>query len=92
MLLWFKFGFSIPFAVYALLTSTLLIIALIDFDHKIIPNIITLPGIADWAWAECMGFTHHTSGLFVGSFGRWYTLLSDCCRLEEEGWGAGTLN
>jgi leader peptidase (prepilin peptidase)/N-methyltransferase len=45
MLLWFKFGFSIPFAVYAALTSTLLTVALIDYDHKIIPNIITLPGM-----------------------------------------------
>jgi len=46
VLLWFKFGFSIPFAVYAGLTSTLLTVALIDYDHKIIPNIITLPSIA----------------------------------------------
>jgi len=45
VLLWFKFGFSIPFAVYAALTSTLLTVALIDYDHKIIPNNITLPGI-----------------------------------------------
>jgi leader peptidase (prepilin peptidase) / N-methyltransferase len=45
VLLWFKFGFSIPFTVYAALTSTLLAIALIDYDHKIIPNTITLPGI-----------------------------------------------
>ena len=45
MLLWFKFGFSIPFAVFAALTSTLLTVALIDYDHKIIPNSITLPGI-----------------------------------------------
>jgi leader peptidase (prepilin peptidase)/N-methyltransferase len=41
-----KYGLTIPFAVYALFTSTLLTIALIDFDHRIIPNIITLPGIA----------------------------------------------
>jgi leader peptidase (prepilin peptidase) / N-methyltransferase len=45
VLLWFKLGFSIPFAVYAALISTLLTIALIDYDHKIIPNTITLPGI-----------------------------------------------
>jgi leader peptidase (prepilin peptidase)/N-methyltransferase len=44
--LYFKFGFSVLFAVYALMASTLLVVALIDFDHKIIPNIITLPGIA----------------------------------------------
>ena len=46
VLLWRKFGLTTPFAVYALFTSRLLIIALIDLDHKIIPNIITLPGIA----------------------------------------------
>jgi leader peptidase (prepilin peptidase)/N-methyltransferase len=45
VVLWFKFGFSIPFAVYAALTSTLLAVALIDYDHKIIPNTISLPGI-----------------------------------------------
>jgi leader peptidase (prepilin peptidase)/N-methyltransferase len=45
VLLWFKLGFSIPFAAYAALTSTLLTVALIDYDHKIIPNNITLPGI-----------------------------------------------
>jgi leader peptidase (prepilin peptidase)/N-methyltransferase len=46
VLLWFKFGLSISFAVYAALTSTLLTVALIDYDHKIIPNTITLPGMA----------------------------------------------
>jgi leader peptidase (prepilin peptidase) / N-methyltransferase len=33
------------FAIFALMASTLLVVALIDFDHKIIPNIITLPGM-----------------------------------------------
>jgi leader peptidase (prepilin peptidase)/N-methyltransferase len=33
------------FAIYALMVSTLLVVALIDFDHKIIHNIITLPGM-----------------------------------------------
>jgi leader peptidase (prepilin peptidase)/N-methyltransferase len=45
VLLWFKLGFNFLLAVYAALTSTLLTVALIDYDHKIIPNIITLPGI-----------------------------------------------
>jgi leader peptidase (prepilin peptidase)/N-methyltransferase len=45
VLLWFKFGLSAPLAAYAALSSTLLTVTLIDYDHKIIPNIITLPGI-----------------------------------------------
>src|SRR5687768_10946604 len=46
MWLYFKFGFGMLFAVYALMASALLVVALIDFDHKIIPDTITLPGIA----------------------------------------------
>jgi leader peptidase (prepilin peptidase)/N-methyltransferase len=45
MWLYVKFGFSMSFAIFALMASTLLVVALIDFDHKIIPNIITLPGM-----------------------------------------------
>jgi leader peptidase (prepilin peptidase) / N-methyltransferase len=46
VLLWYKLGFGLSFVLYGLLTPTLLVVALIDFDHKIIPNIITLPGLA----------------------------------------------
>jgi leader peptidase (prepilin peptidase)/N-methyltransferase len=46
VLLWLKFSFSLPFVSYALLTSALLVVALIDIDHRILPNIITLPGMA----------------------------------------------
>ena len=45
VLIWLKFGLGITFVVYAILASTLLVVALIDYDHKIIPNIITLPGM-----------------------------------------------
>jgi leader peptidase (prepilin peptidase)/N-methyltransferase len=45
VLLYLKFGLSMTFVVYALLASTLLVVALIDLDHKIIPNTITLPGM-----------------------------------------------
>lgn len=45
VLLWYKLGLSLPFVFYALLTSALVVVALIDFDHRIIPNTITLPGM-----------------------------------------------
>jgi leader peptidase (prepilin peptidase) / N-methyltransferase len=45
VLLWYKFELSILFAIYASLASSLLVTALIDFDHKIIPNAITFPGM-----------------------------------------------
>jgi leader peptidase (prepilin peptidase)/N-methyltransferase len=43
--LYSTFGLTLPFMIYALLASTLLVVALIDIDYKIIPNTITLPGI-----------------------------------------------
>jgi leader peptidase (prepilin peptidase) / N-methyltransferase len=46
VLLWHELGFGLPFVLYGSLTSALVVVALIDFDHKIIPNIITLPGLA----------------------------------------------
>jgi len=46
LLLYLKYGLSLSFVIYALLVSTLLVVTLIDYDHKIIPNTITLPGIA----------------------------------------------
>jgi leader peptidase (prepilin peptidase) / N-methyltransferase len=45
MLLWFKLGWGLPFIAYALFSSALLVIALIDLNHQIIPNVITLPGM-----------------------------------------------
>jgi leader peptidase (prepilin peptidase)/N-methyltransferase len=40
------FGFSWDFAVFALLSSVLLSIFYIDLDFQIIPDVITLPGLA----------------------------------------------
>ncbi|HSF32454.1 MAG TPA: prepilin peptidase [Candidatus Tectomicrobia bacterium] len=45
IVLYLKFGVSFLFVIYASMASTLLVVALIDLDYKIIPNIITLPGI-----------------------------------------------
>jgi leader peptidase (prepilin peptidase)/N-methyltransferase len=45
VLLWYKLGLSLQFVFYGLLTSALVVVALIDFDHRIIPNTITLPGM-----------------------------------------------
>ena len=43
--LYLKFKFSREFLVYALLTSTLFVVSVIDYDFKIIPDVITIPGM-----------------------------------------------
>lgn len=45
LLLFLRFGLSIPFLIYSLLTAALIVITFIDFDHQIIPDEISLPGI-----------------------------------------------
>jgi leader peptidase (prepilin peptidase) / N-methyltransferase len=71
VLLWYKYEFNILlFMVYALLTSALLVIALIDLDHKIIPNTITLPsmviGLALSFWALPIDPLASLIGLLAG--------------------------
>ena len=41
-----KFGLTVSALVYFLFIATLLAVTFIDIDHRIIPNVITLPGIA----------------------------------------------
>jgi leader peptidase (prepilin peptidase)/N-methyltransferase len=45
VLLWFKFGLSLLLVAYAPFSSALLVVALIDLDHKFIPDVITLAGM-----------------------------------------------
>jgi len=70
VVLWYKFGLNFQLLVYALLISSLLMIAVIDFDHKIIPNSITLPGILTGLglsfWALPIAPLDSLIGLFAG--------------------------
>lgn len=43
LLLWNTYGGSIDFAIYLLFISILIIITFIDFEHQLIPNILTYP-------------------------------------------------
>jgi leader peptidase (prepilin peptidase)/N-methyltransferase len=45
LLLWLRFGLSLELAVNFIFCATLVAITFIDIDHRIIPNIISLPGI-----------------------------------------------
>ncbi|HXH10513.1 MAG TPA: prepilin peptidase [Alphaproteobacteria bacterium] len=90
ILLWYKFDLSLQLIVYAILTSSLLVIAFIDFDHKIIPNSITLPGILVGFglsfWALPISPLNSLIGLFAG--GSFFYLVA---LISKGGMGGGDI-
>lgn len=63
VMVWLRFGLSLDLAVNFVFVAALIVITFIDLDHRIIPNEISLPGIA-------LGFA--CSFLFAG---RWIESL-----------------
>jgi leader peptidase (prepilin peptidase)/N-methyltransferase len=41
-----QYGLAVSFFIYSLLSSALIVIFFVDIDHQIIPDLITLPGMA----------------------------------------------
>jgi leader peptidase (prepilin peptidase)/N-methyltransferase len=70
LLIVYFFGYTFSAAVYAVLFSALVVVTFIDFDHQIIPDEITLPGMALGLLAASTvlspGFTSAAAGLLVG--------------------------
>lgn len=70
LLLFLKFGFGLPFLAVFIFTAVLIIIAFIDLDHQIIPDILTLPGIPVFFLAGIfimkVGWLAALIGLLVG--------------------------
>ena len=85
-----RFGLGFQLFASAALCSALLVITLIDVDHWIIPDAITLPGIAVGLLSSFLmpprgsmiaGFLHHRLGLdrlpgFLASVGFWDSLAA----------------
>ena len=83
-----RFGTSLEFFVYALVATSLVIITAIDIKHQIIPDVITIPGIAfGLIVGICnIGYTDTLLGLFLGS-GLFYLLAV----LSNGGMGGGDI-
>jgi leader peptidase (prepilin peptidase)/N-methyltransferase len=45
LFLFLKFGLTLIFLIFFIFTAVLIVIAFIDFDHQIIPDVLTIPGI-----------------------------------------------
>ncbi len=93
--IYFKFGLTPQASVYYLFISILLVITFIDIDYKIIPNVISLPGIPIFFLASfltpavtyqesLLGILAGGGSLFLVAWG--YTLMT-----KKEGMGGGDI-
>ena len=84
----FKFGLSFDFLVYAVVAPALVIITAIDIEHQIIPDVITLPGIALGlvVGTYTIGYADSLLGFFAGG-GLFYLLAV----LSNGGMGGGDI-
>jgi leader peptidase (prepilin peptidase)/N-methyltransferase len=83
-----RFGISWEFLIYAVVSTALVIITVIDYEHKIIPDRITLPGIVLGlgAGSYLVGPINSVLGFLVGG-GLFYLLAV----LSRGGMGGGDI-
>ncbi|MEW6682424.1 MAG: A24 family peptidase [Nitrospirota bacterium] len=93
ILIWYRFGPTPDAAVYAVFYSALLIVTFIDWDHQIIPNRITLPGIAigllSAATVLAGGFVDALLGAVLGGGLLYAVAVGSEWLLKKEGMGLG---
>ncbi len=90
--LWWRFGMSLALAVHFVFAASLIAITFIDIDHRIIPNVISLPGIilaflCSFLWP---GFWRDSLiGLLAGGGGLLVLSLMYSLIRRREGMGMG---
>ena len=94
LIVW-NFGLAWPAVVYAALFSALLVAALIDLEHQIIPDAITLPGIALGlicaATVLPLALTDAVLGLLLGGGLLWALAAASPYVFGKEGMGGGDI-
>ena len=91
----FMFGLTLEGVVYFVFISSLLVITFIDIDHKIIPDIITLPGIPIGLAASFVlpdiTFKSSLLGLLVGGGSLLLVAWTYSLITHKEGMGGGDI-
>jgi len=91
----FMFGLTLEGVVYFIFISSLLVITFIDIDHKIIPDMITLPGIPVGLAASFvlpdMTFKSSILGLLVGGGSLLLVAWTYSLITHKEGMGGGDI-
>ncbi len=91
--LFLKFGLSFPFYSFFLLTAALIVVTFVDLDHRIIPDVISLPGIGIGFFLALIGPTltikDSLIGLAVGGGSLWAVAFGYEAITKREGMGMG---
>jgi leader peptidase (prepilin peptidase)/N-methyltransferase len=92
---WWQFGHGYHFYIFAGLGSALLTIFFIDYDHQIIPDLITLPGmilgLAVSLLPEGMGILSSFIGLLVGGGSLYLVAMLGDFLFKKESMGGGDI-
>jgi leader peptidase (prepilin peptidase)/N-methyltransferase len=90
-----RFGWSVDLAVFAFLSSALLVIFFIDLDHQIIPDVITLPGMVIGLGVSVapggIGIIPSLIGMVVGGGSLYLIALLGDWLFKKESMGGGDI-
>jgi len=93
-LLWF-FGLGWPLLAYGALYSALLVVAGTDLSHKVIPNVVTYPGITVGLLSAAtilpLGLANSVIGMLVGGGILWLLAWASPYLFGKEGMGGGDI-
>lgn len=95
MMCYFRFGFSLECLVMIIFLSTLILISFIDLDHRIIPDIISLPGIPFFFLAAIyftpLDWKNALFGILLGGGSLFLVAESYFLITKKEGMGGGDI-
>lgn len=91
----FHFGLTLEGLIYFVFISSLIVMTFIDIDHRIIPDVITLPGILIGLIASfalpTMGFKDAIIGMLVGGGSLWVVAWVYYLLTRKDGMGGGDI-
>ena len=88
-----RFGLAWETPIYSVVVCALVVITMIDLEHQIIPDRITLPGIAFGfvAGTYTMDFWSSLIGFLAGGGSLWAVAILSELILKKEGMGGGDI-